>query len=514
MRARVVWRIGLVLACMGVLIAVAWAFERRDAPVPEPVPEVAADPPPPPAPSFEGSPDGLTIKPEGVIAWIAIAGGAEPESSQVSLEQDIALLESVLDGRGLVLFAGGPRAAGVQELRKSATTDSLRRDLADLFDPRPGRDTFYRAPRIRVDGPARRGALSEAFATAQADRDTPLFVYLAAHGEPGDLPRDNVVRLWGGVGVSASALTEELDALERPVRLVATSCYSGGFAELAFEAGDFSRAPTNRDRCGLFATTWDEEASGCDPDPERGEQQGYGLHFLHALRGEDRYGAPLPREALDLDGDGRISLLEAHTRARIESGSIDVPTTTSERWLRHVAPSQGPETSVALPEEDAVVRALEERLAVRSESAARQRLREIERTLDEAQHAVALASEQSDDAYYTLRIRLLERWPVLDDPWHPDFEGTLRAHRSAIERFLFEAEEAVAFRKAQDALESASLAFEDHRVTRSILRRLVRAYDTRILARRVRAKGGRAWSHFERLRTCERTVPGLRSRGE
>lgn len=495
--------IALALLGLGALLA----FPRPSTSMPVVTPPSTEVAPPPVVPTFEGSEDALAARPEGTIAWIAIGGGAEPESSQVSLEQDLGLLGAVLDGPGLVLFAGGARAAGVQELRKKPAGDPLRADLADLFDPRPGRDTFYRAPAIHVDGPARRQTLSDALSLAARESELPLFVYLAAHGEPGDLPRDNVVRLWGGNALSASGLAEELDALDRPVRLVVTSCYAGGFAEVAFESGDFSRPPTSRDRCGLFATTWDEEASGCDPDPERGRQQGYGLHFLHALRGEDRYGAPLDLESLDLDRDGRVSLLEAHTRARIASGSIDVPTTTSERWLRHVAPSQGPEAPVAMPEEDAVVQALEERLAIATEADARRRLRAIERALDEAQHAMVLASERSDDAYHELRIGLLERWPVLDDPWHPDFEATLHAHRREIERFLFEAETAVAYRRAQDALENAAAAYEEHRVTRSILRRLVRAYDTRILARRVRAKGGRAWSHFEKLRTCERSVP-------
>src|SRR4029453_14151341 len=87
-------------------------------------------------------------------------------------------------------------------------------------------------------------------------------------------------------------------------------------------------APGNR--CGFFASTWDRPANGCDPDPERGRQEGYSLHFLEAPRGQDRAGAPVA--GLDLDGDGKVSLLEAHTRARIASRSLDVPPPTSERW--------------------------------------------------------------------------------------------------------------------------------------------------------------------------------------
>src|SRR4029077_2773259 len=107
-----------------------------------------------------------------------------------------------------------------------------------------------------------------------------------------------------------------------------------------------ANGPAGSVRCGLFASTWDREASGCDPDPDRREQESYPLHFLHALRAEDRDGHPLNRDDLDLDHDGTISLLEAHTRARIMDASIDVPTTTSERWLRGVAPASGPTSPV------------------------------------------------------------------------------------------------------------------------------------------------------------------------
>ena len=68
--------------------------------------------------------------------------------------------------------------------------------------------------------------------------------------------------------------TSELDELpgHRPLRMVITSCYSGGFAELAFDGASEDRGAATTDRCGFFATTWDRAASGCDPNPDRGAQ--------------------------------------------------------------------------------------------------------------------------------------------------------------------------------------------------------------------------------------------------
>jgi hypothetical protein len=62
--------------------------------------------------------------------------------------------------------------------------------------------------------------------------------------------------------------------------------------------------------------------------------------MAHALSGTRRDGTPLP-ELADFDHDGTFGLLDAHTWARIEANSFDVPTTTSERWLeRHASPGR------------------------------------------------------------------------------------------------------------------------------------------------------------------------------
>ena len=178
-------------------------------------------------------------------------------------------------------------------------------------------------------------------------------LYLAGHGQPGEQPADASIELWGQVPLQARELATMLDGRPRPLRMVMTSCFSGGFAELAFVGADGTRRAAAVGRCGLFATTATREASGCDPNPDRAAQEGYGLHFLHALHGRDRTGAPA---AIDLDGDGKVSLLEAHARARSASAGIDVPTTTSEAWLRAAARRRGPAGQVgqvALPEEDA-----------------------------------------------------------------------------------------------------------------------------------------------------------------
>ena len=75
-----------------------------------------------------------------------------------------------------------------------------------------------------------------------------------------------VQRLRARVGYPVGGLAQ---VGRQPLRLVATSCFSGGFAELAFAHADVNAGPTQVPRCGLFAGTWDRKTSGCDPNPDR-----------------------------------------------------------------------------------------------------------------------------------------------------------------------------------------------------------------------------------------------------
>jgi hypothetical protein len=446
------------------------------------------------------------------VRWIAVGGGAEPRSGQVSLEQDVALARSVFGPAGVILFGGGRDALSVQVLRGKANGDPLLRDLGDLLDPREGRDASYRRSSLPIDGPAGRADVTAALRAALAQGDDPLLVYMALHGEQGETARDNEVDLWGGSTLSVADLATLLDRAPplRQVRLVVASCFSGGFANLAFAAADSERGPAPTPRCGLFASEWNRESSGCDPNPDRRAQEGFSVYFLHALRGEDRAGKPLPVAEIDYDGDGRVSLLEAETRVRIASRSIDVPNTTSERWLRQVAPAAGPSREVSLPEDDAVIRALGEQLGLRGAAAVRKRAEKIDAKLNAIDDELSDQESREAERYGALRAALLGRWPVLDDPWHPDFPATLSEHRAAIRDFLRASPQARAYREADEKLDRLWQRHDQVSSASALVRRLQRAHENRILAGRLRAAGGPNWSYYQRLLTCERSVIGNR----
>jgi hypothetical protein len=450
---------------------------------------------------------------DGRIDWLAASGGGTPEFNQVSLEQDLALAASVLGGRGRVLFAAGPGRPVVQVLAPQRQPDTVQTALADLFHPRSGRQATYRAPEITVDGPATAATVTAALRSALSTPGDPLLVFLGGHGYPGETAIDNTVGLWASSSISAGELAALLDEYTRPTRFVITSCYSGGFGELVFDDGAASFGPSQTVRCGLFASPWDLEASGCDPNPDRARQEGYALHFFNALAGRDRDGNDLPIEELDIDGDGKISLLEAHTRVRIASSAPDVPTSTSERWLRHQFPAaaavEQDAGSARLPEERRVVARLGARLGLADPQDAAVRLRDIEARITQADGELAQLQRAEDDAYKNAAAELLERWPVLDDPWHPEFRRTFEDERDAIERHLTDSSAYAQYLAAREAVDRQSAAMADLRVEAAPLERVARAAETIELANALAGRGGSGWDRYVALLECERAVPAI-----
>lgn len=472
------------------------------------------------------------------LPWLAFGGGSEPLSNQVSLAQDVGLFSSLMAGRGMVLFASGAGAqlAVARDVAPGPTRDVHAR-LARLLGSPDADLTDYQRATIPIDGPSTAEHVRNALARALSRGTSPLLVYGASHGSPGVTPRENSMSLWGGWPLTVEDVAELLDNAEgkRPTRFVVTSCFGGGFSELIFKTheperkkhaakaepaelltklADERRALRDDDHCGLFAAPADDEASGCDPNPDRRSQESYSIHFLHALGGRDRKEQDRS-SAIDLNHDGKIGLLEAHTWARIESRSFDIPTTTSERYLRHAVQTE-PATPtldpLAAPEEVVVIKALGEELELDDEPSARQKLAELDDILQDVGAQLDEAQKGADDAYYALRIALLERYPLLDHPWEARTAALLRREGRAIASMLEDSELSAAHRDAERELGEAVLQHDTVRVARARVLRLVRAFETLRLASTLYKRGGVAKERYDRLRGCERWVPSLRRR--
>lgn len=486
----------LLVLVAGVLISL-YTLQLRAAPkVPARAPSRAAPPTAAGVPAHAGP-----------IRYLAVGGGATPEYTEVSLEQDLQLAQQTLPGPGVSLFAGGSDSVSVRVNGASAQPASLSTRLGDLFDPRAARTSQYRKTQLTAQAASAANFELNLSQALRAGKE-PLIVYVAAHGLQGDTPRDNHIELWAGEPITVAHLDELVGKATRPLRFLIASCYSGGFAELAFTDAEPEQGAADARRCGLFAGTWDRQTSGCDPNPDRRAQEGYSLHLLHALRGQDREGRALPISALDFDGDGKVSLLEAHTRARIASHSIDVPTTTSERYLRAII-EQPRATSAAqlLPEDAAVVKQLGARLGLTSAAAAEKRYKDLQKQLDGLQDALDDADRELERARARLAAALLARWPVLNDAYHDAFAGTLAKAAAEITQVLDHAPAADGYRRARTQSDTLAARANTLDVDEAEVLRLVRAYETLGLASALAARGGDAFAHYRALLACERSVP-------
>lgn len=445
--------------------------------------------------------------PPTTIDHIIVGGGSTPESNEYSIEQDLALASSVLDGAGLTLYAAGPQTRAVRITDPRAPSDTLKSRLGKIFNPRAGRTSSYRRTTLSVDSPATPDAFYDAIADAGGRDGDGLDVYVAGHGDRGEVAADNAIVWWGNRVVTPRQLAGKLGEmkLKRDVRFVMTTCFSGGFGELAFDDADPAAGATEQPICGLFASTWDREAGGCDPNPDRGVHEGYGVHFLGALNAESTEGEPIPADERSFDGDSETGFLDAHTYARLHSRSIDVPTTTSERYVRAVVEPEADAEGRAglLPHEDAVIRELSARLGVGSQREAMQRARSLDTRIEQQAQAGADAAARETDAYWDVAGAMLARWPVLDDPWHPRWQTTVDQHGREIREFLEESPAVTALVQAMATTDRVAAARADLEAERAPYDRLIRAYDTRRLATVLEQRGGDDWRRFLRFRRCE-----------
>jgi hypothetical protein len=434
------------------------------------------------------------------LNWIIAGGGGTPDQNQISIEDDILLAQRSFPGEGMTLFAGGPNTQGVQVSAKR-DQDPLFQRLGDLFLP-ANRDTRFQPVRVVSVASATRKNILEKLSQGAQSEDGSLLFYFAGHGDMGVTPADNIISTWGNDVIAVRDFASTLDATQkRPVKVAMTSCFSGGFADMIFVGGEAERGLAPQTRCGVFASPWDLEAGGCDPDPVRGNHEGFGIHFLNALAGVNRDGSKIP---VDTNSDGAVSLLEAYTQARIASKSMDVPTSTSERYLRHKLEGSLPSPALlSMPEEERVIAELLKRLGKKSVDEAAEEYALLQLKYSEFQDIGELAAAEETTAYREVAGQIFSKWPALSDPWHPDFRDTLDKNRAEIIAFLdtdpgYKNYLIISQKNIDTANEAAEI-----QVRSAPLERIIRAHETMRMAAQLKANDSESWKVFENIRACE-----------
>ena len=444
------------------------------------------------------------------LHWIGAGGGAMPSMNQVSLEEDLRLLSRIMPQQGRVLYGGGGDHQGVMVARRTGRMRGLLQILGEIFSPQAGRNAFYRQTLLQVHSAFTRTNITQALSEALEAGTLPLLFFVAAHGEKGPRPVENYLSLWSHDSLSVGDLSALLDSASgsRMVRAVITACFSGGFADMVFHAGEESLGVGRANRCGFFSAPWDSVSSGCDPDPVRQHHEGYAIHFLNSFAGRDRRGEVLPLELSAIDGEAGLSMLEAHSYVRVVSSAVDVPTTTSERWLRYMAPDSGRTSRVFLPEEEYVIRELAKRLGVEGQlHRAREQFVILEYARSKAEGHLSAIQDEEYRAYRLLAAELLNRWPVLNDPWHPDYASLIRSSGQEISHFLAASTLYAEYVHALSAHDAAASNLDELMRRQAPYARLVRAMDTLSWAGQLKALGGPGWIRYLELLACERWVP-------
>lgn len=270
--------------------------------------------------------------------WL-IGGGYNPDSSQAQIEQNVLwvsqLLKKIPGARTQrIYFDDGDNPTNdvrEQALLRAAGLEPLRR----LFAHGHVAGYFYRNHAIaKVDGGTERVALvtkleQEIAGLRPSDR---LLIVFNGHGSRNRRdPKGNRLWLWNNTSLDVREFDTLLARVPPvvPVRFVFTQCYAGAFARLA--------PGPDGNRCGFLAESEDREAEGCAAGVDAGDYRDYTTYFFAALSGRTRLNEPLPMNP-DLDGDGRVSLQEAHLYALRAAESADLPRSTSEAFLERWRP--------------------------------------------------------------------------------------------------------------------------------------------------------------------------------
>jgi len=272
--------------------------------------------------------------------FVIIGGGADPLTSQVSIERNVLWMQALFGQRQIPVntyYSGGAHAERDVRVRdldydKRAGYEALLRVFSD-----PGRlHEFLRTNQIEeVDGAAEKDSVLKALATSASGlgADDSFLIMFSGHGGRGSGQSGNYLRLWNDTRLSVSELAGALDGNAATTRLILPQCFSGGFSRVIFDDSDVQDLRNvNGRRCAFMSVSATEESEGCTTGLDTADYRDYATYFFASLAGEDRLGNTVGDQG-DLNGDGQISLREAHYYVVVHGYSADVPRTTSEYFL-------------------------------------------------------------------------------------------------------------------------------------------------------------------------------------
>lgn len=391
--------------------------------------------------------------------FLTIGGGGSPTGNQVSLEKNVLYFQRVREVLGIadtshdILFSdGNDPGRDLQYHDPDAAMPESNLLVAQLCSREDGLWDNYRTHQVPgIRGPSSRGEIERWFdeRVEEIQPGDRVFIYFTGHGGKGSGPNGNHMHLWNGEKLTVKDFVKLLDRLpdETAVTCVMVQCYSGGFSNLIFEDGDPDRGASAANRCGFFATTHDRVAAGCTSDIDEENYQEYSSFFWAALAGEKRLGDSIARP--DYDADGRTSFEEAHAFTLLESNTIDVSVRTSDALLRSLSKLEGngllaataPREEIlaaATPADRAVLEGLEKELELgdRWLAGAKEELEESKKRKASTDRQKGRKASEHKRLAGEILSALKQRWPELENPWHPRVQEILATESAALLRVV------------------------------------------------------------------------------
>lgn len=384
-----------------------------------------------------------------------IGGGPTPAASQAQIELNVKWvidsLRTVDKGAVFHVYYASGNNSGKDIVSWVETPDDTRDlvPLARVFGAEEAAHEEFRRHQLpNVTGSTEAEALVKDLergfsALGPGDRMTLIYNGHGLQGE--DEGEGHVLRLWKDTRLSVRELERLLTRVhpEVPVRMLFTQCYSGGFLHTIRPGGAREGALATGKRCGFAAESEDRESEGCSPSIKIGEYRDYTTYFFAALRGKTRLGGPVARD-IDRNGDGVLSLHEAHLYVLRDADNADLPRSSSEMYLERWQPwyLRWIDTG-AVPDNEygRLAQELANRLGLSSgQTFAAGRIRsrrdELSAKIDALRSEKTRLIESKAEIEKTLQQDVTLRWPEAGRPYTRGFAIFLNLEAEAAQRYI------------------------------------------------------------------------------
>jgi hypothetical protein len=455
--------------------------------------------------------------------WL-IGGGPSLDDSQGQIEENVkwereVLLRHARDAKFKIFYTDGDGPAkDVIVWRHPDETAAALQPLARVFGMQTQNgESFHSHTVPGVAGGTRADDLvarlkKEFTLPVRGDRVSLIFY---GHGtyDGNDVGR-NALRLWGNTLLPARDLESLLSVIdpEVPVRFILPQCFSGGFTRLMHPRGDATRELVRHNRCGFMSVPEDQLSEGCSPSIDVGDFRDYSTYFFAALDGRTRLGEKFSQEKADLDGDGVVTLREAHLYSIATAVSTDSPRSTSEVFLEDWQPWYLRWITYG-PEPDNVYQRLAAQVAAANGLPPSGRplieaLEQARRQTYDERHAMKLERNEIKSSVKqlqeTLRADLIANWPEAGAPYTLKYKIFLQNQLGPAQAYIMQHAAYAPLVKQQERmlqLDTSILAAERRLAQFDKILRLRKL--ARLLDQFQRVAGREDRESYRRLLSCE-----------